>query len=189
MTKEELLDLIVSWENLPLLVRQLETEPKNLELLMELTFENRHPKSWRAAYIADQINDSQPELITPFIPKMILKLKKETSSSKKRHYLKLISQHKFPQKHQAFLVDYCLKCFTSASEPVANRVHAMQVLFQISETESGFKPELLSIIEHEMELHPTPGIVSRGKKLAKKLTEQTKKPGDFIYIQYPLRLQ
>jgi hypothetical protein len=174
MTKEELLDLIVSWENLPLLVRQLETEPENLQLLMDLAFENRHPKSWRAAYIADQINDDHPELIAPFISPMISTLKTETNSSKKRHYLKLISQHKFSQKHQAFLVDYCLKCFTSASEPVANRVHAMQILFHISEKEPGFKPELLSIIEHEMELHPTPGIVSKGKKLAKKLFEQTK---------------
>jgi hypothetical protein len=175
VTKEELLDLIVSWENLPLLVRQLESKPGNLQLLMNLAFESRHPKSWRAAYIADQINDDHPELIAPFIFEMILRLKTEKNSSKKRHYLKLISQHKFFQKHQVFLVDYCLECFTSADEPIANRVHAMQILFHISEKEPGFKPELLSIIEHEMELHPTPGIVSRGKKLAKKLFEQTKK--------------
>jgi hypothetical protein len=174
MTEEELLDLIVSWENLPLLFRQLESEPENLQLLINLAFENRHPKSWRAAYLADQINDKHPELIAPFISEMILQLKTEKNSSKKRHYLKLISQHNFSEKYHSFLVDYCLKCFTSAGEPIANRVHAMQILFHISEKEPDFKPELLSIIEHEMELHPTPGIVSRGKKLAKKLFEQTK---------------
>jgi hypothetical protein len=142
-------------------------------LLIDLAFNEQHPKSWRAAYIADKINDNHPELIAPFIPQMISRLKSETNISKKRHYLKLISQHHFPRKYHSLLVDYCLKCFTSASEPVANRVHAMQVLFNISEKESDFKPELLSIIEHEMELHPTPGIVSRGKKLVKKLVEQT----------------
>ncbi|MBW6533727.1 MAG: hypothetical protein K0B11_01845 [Mariniphaga sp.] len=174
MTKEELLELIVSWENLPLLVRQLESEPGKLRLLIDLAFNEQHPKSWRAAYIADKINDNHQELISPFIPEMILRLKTEKNSSKKRHYLKLISQHNFPRKFHSFLVDYCLECFSSSSEPVANRVHAMQVLFNISEKEPGFKPELLSIIEHEMELHPTPGIVSRGKKLVKKLLEQTK---------------
>lgn len=174
MTKEELLDLIVSWENLPLLVRQLELEPENLKLLMDLAFECRHPKSWRAAYIADKINDNHPKLIAPFISEMILRLKTEKNSSKKRHYLKLISQHNFSRKTHSFLVDYCLECFSSASDPIANRVHAMQVLFNISEKEPDFKPELLSIIEHEMELHPTPGIVSRGKKLVKKLIDQTK---------------
>jgi hypothetical protein len=173
MTKEELLDLIVSWENLPLLVRQLELEPEKLQVLIDLAFNGQHPKSWRAAYIADKINDNYPGLIAPFIPQMISRLKTETSSSKKRHYLKLVSQHHFSRKYHTLLVDTCLECFTSASEPVANRVHAMQILYNISEKESGFKPELLSIIEHEMELHPTPGIVSRGKKLVKKLKEQT----------------
>jgi hypothetical protein len=174
MTKEELLDLIVSWENLPLLVRQLESEPEDLQLLIDLAFESRHPKSWRAAYIADKINDNHPKLIAPFISDMIFRLKTETNSSKKRHYLKLISQHNFPVKFHSFLVGYCLESFCSASEPIANRVHAMQVLFNISEKEPDFKLELLSVIEHELELHPTPGIVSRGKKLVKKLKEQTK---------------
>ena len=174
MTKEELLDLIVSWENLPLLVRQFESEPENLQLLINLAFESRHPKSWRAGWIADKINENHPGLITPFIPAMILRLKTEKNSSKKRHYLKLISQHNFPGKYHSFLVDYCLECFCSSGEPIANRVHVMQVLFNISEKEPGFKPELQSIIEHEMELHPTPGIVSRGKKLVKMLKEQMK---------------
>ncbi|MCA1758674.1 MAG: hypothetical protein LC658_02800, partial [Bacteroidales bacterium] len=50
-----------------LLVRQLEMEPGNLQLLMDLAFNEEHPKSWRAAYIADKINDNHPELISPFI--------------------------------------------------------------------------------------------------------------------------
>lgn len=174
MTQKELRDLIVSWENLPLLVRQLENSPEDLKILMALAMEDKHPKSWRAAYIAEKINDNHPELIAPFIPEFIYQLKEEKSTSKKRHYLKLISLHGFHRKHHSFLVDYCLKCFTSASEPVANRVHAMQILFNISEKETDLKFELLSIIEHEMELHVTPGILARGKKLKKKLLEQTK---------------
>lgn len=139
---------------------------------MDLAFNGQHTKSWHAAYIADKINDNHPKLIAPFISEMVLRPKTEKNSSKKRHYLKLISQHDFPVKFHSFLVDYCLECFTSSSEPIANRVHAMQVLFNISEKEPDFKPELLSVIEHEIELHPTPGIVSRGKKLVKKLEEQ-----------------
>lgn len=173
MTQNELFDLIVSWENLPLLVRQLENNPENLNILIKLTLENEHPKSWRAAYIAEKINDNHPELIAPFLSEIIRRLKTEKNTSKKRHYLKLVSLHKVSERDISFLVNYSLKCFTSASEPVANRVHAMQILFNISEKETDFKPELLSIIEHEMELHPTPGIVSRGKKLVKKLFSQT----------------
>jgi hypothetical protein len=49
----------------------------------------------------------------------------------------------------------------------------MQVLYGISENEPDFKPELIQIIEQEMEYRPTPGIISRGSKLLKKLRKQT----------------
>lgn len=172
MTRKELLDLIVSWENLPLLIQEIQTNPENLKLLFELTFKSKHPKSWRAAYIVDKINDNHPELIAPFIPQMIFSLKTETNSSKKRHYLKLVSQHKFSPKHHSFLIDYCLNCFTSAGEPVSIRVHALQILFNISELEPDLKPELLSVINHEIKLHATAGIVARGRKLAGQLAKQ-----------------
>lgn len=41
----------------------------------------------------------------------------------------------------------------------------MQILFEISEYEPGFKPELIQLIEHEIEYHASPGIISRGKSL------------------------
>jgi len=50
----------------------------------------------------------------------------------------------------------------------------MQILYNISEKEPELKPELIDVIENEMELHPTPGILSRGKKILKKLHEQRK---------------
>ncbi len=174
MNKKELFDLILSWENLPLLLHKLVNQPDDLEQLMELALYSSHPKSWRAAYLAEKVHDEKPELLIPYLEAIIRRLKTETNSSKKRHYLKLISLNKIPEKHRPFLIDHCLDCFTSAHEPVAVRVHAMQVLFNISETEPSFKPELLSIIEHEMELHPTPGILSRGKKLAGILAGKTR---------------
>jgi hypothetical protein len=106
---------------------------------------------------------------------MILKLKTEDNSGKKRHFLKLLSMNEIPEQHFGFLVDYCLDTLGSGKEPPAVRVHAMQVLFNISEKEPEFKPELMVIIEHEMEFHSTPGILSRGNKLVKKLHQQTRK--------------
>ncbi len=174
MTIEELTELIVSWENLPLLIKEIENDPEELNLLMDFAFRSKHPKSWRAAWLADKIHERYPELIAPFTEQMIIRLKTETDDGKKRHFLKLISLNEIPKRHYTFLVNYCLGIFTSAREAVSVRVHAMQVLYNISENEPDFKPELLSIIEHEIDLHPTPGIISRGKKLAKKLFLQTK---------------
>jgi hypothetical protein len=172
--REEMLSLLIAWENLPLLISDLLAEPQKIEILMDIAINSSHPKSWRAAWMANKIHEVNPSLIVPYVEKMIIRLKKETCNSKKREFLKLISQHDFSGKYNSFLMDYCLNCFMSASEPVAARVHSMQVLYHISESEPEFKPELLAVIEHETELHSTAGIRSRAKRLAKMLMNSMK---------------
>jgi hypothetical protein len=166
---ETMLNLLSSWENLPLIISGIEANQDQMEQLMDIALYSIHPKSWRAAWVADKIHDKKPKWIIPYVEKMIIQLKKETSNSKKRQFLKLISLHEIPKKHFSFLIDYCMKAFTSQDEPAAVRVHSLQVLFNISEVVPDFRPELLTVIEHEIELHSTAGIISRGKLLAKKL--------------------
>jgi hypothetical protein len=175
MTKQELIDLLNAWENLDVLIKEMGANAEWFKILMDIALNNPEQRSWRAAYLADRIHDKYPALLLPYIDKMILKLKTEDNSGKKRHFLKLLSMNEIPEQHFGFLVDYCLDTLGSGKEPPAVRVHAMQVLFNISEKEPEFKPELMVIIEHEMEFHSTPGILSRGNKLVKKLHQQTRK--------------
>lgn len=172
MEKDDLLELIDSWENLTFAVREIGLHPELFSPLMEIALYHTAHKSWRAAYLADKIHDEYPELILPFIEPMIQQLEREKNSGKKRHFLKLLSTNEIPAEHYGFLVDYCINTLTSAKEPPAVRVHAMQLLFNISETEPELKPEILAVIEHEMEYHATAGILSRGSKIAKKLRKQ-----------------
>ncbi|MDD2381779.1 MAG: hypothetical protein WCY58_07700 [Mariniphaga sp.] len=172
MKPEELLDLLVSWDNLALVTKEIVARQEYFPVLMEIALYSRHPKSWRAAWVVDKIHATRPELVTPYLEQMIQQLRKENFPGKKRQFLKLISLHDIRQKHHSFLLDYCLECFLSAHEPVSVRVYALQVLYNISEVQTLFKPELLSIIEHELELQPVAGVHSRGKKLAKLLSRQ-----------------
>lgn len=172
MTKIELIELLDSWENLEITIREIIENPEYFGLLMSIALYNKEQKSWRAAYLADKIHDDFPELLQPFLPEIIAQLKIEKNLSKKRHFLKLISMNEIDKNHFGFLVDFCLQALTSAKEPPAVRVHAMQILYNISELETDLKPEVLAVIEHEMEYHSTAGILSRGSKLAKKLRTQ-----------------
>lgn len=172
MTKKELQEVINSWENLELTIHEIIKNQELMPVLMDLALHGSEPKSWRAAWLADKIHEKNPQLLIPWIGKMIETLQNDLPPGKKRHFLKLISLNKIEKRHFLFLMDYCLNTFTSWKEPVAIRVHAMQVLYNISEAEPDFKPELLAIIQHETELHPSAGIRSRGKKLAKQLHHQ-----------------
>jgi len=175
MTESDIFNIIESWQNFHFALKQLAQNPENIPVLMKVAIRSNKPNSWRALYLADKLHDIHPEQITPYIPEMIEQLKTEEHHGKKRHFLKLISQNQVVPNTFGFLLDYCLNTFTSSKEPVANRVHAMQILFNISETEPELKPELCEIILQEMEFHPTPGILSRGKKLTKKLQKQIRK--------------
>lgn len=170
MTKEELIELIDSWENLSYLVNEIALNPEHYKILMDLALYNLNRKSWRAAYLVDKINDIYPGLVRPFLHIMIEQVKIEKNESKRRHFLKLISMNDLSEKQKGLTLDFCIKTFTSAKEPVAVRVHAMQVLFNIAQSEPELKTEILAIIEHEMENHATAGIISRGKKLVQKLS-------------------
>ncbi len=172
MTEKELLEILDSWENLEITIQGIEKNPEYYSILMGIALYNKTPKSWRAAYLVDKIHENSPELIIPFIIEIIHQLKVEKHSGKKRHFLKQISLNKIPKEHFGFLVDYCLKALTSAKERPAVRVNAMQILYNISEIETELKPEILAVIEHEMEYHFTAGIISRGSKLVKKLRNQ-----------------
>ncbi|MDB4582185.1 hypothetical protein N9164_03465 [Draconibacterium sp.] len=172
MTKSDLIELLDSWENLEITIKEIIKNPEYFGLLMSIALHNKNQKSWRAAYLADKIHDEFPELLIPFLPEIVAQLKVERSTSKKRHFLKLISMNEIVEDHFGFLIDYCLQALTSAKEPPAVRVHAMQILYNISETETDLKPEILAVIEHELEYHSTAGILSRGSKLAKRLRKQ-----------------
>lgn len=172
MTKEELIDLINSWDNLQYLQSELVNNSEQYKLLTEIAFYSDDAKSWRAAYLIDKINDNYPGLISPFIDEMIEKLKTERSEGKRRHFLKLLSMNDLSINQMGYLTDFCIGVFTSDKEPVAVRVHAMQVLYNISEKQPDLKPEILLFVEHEMENHFSAGILSRGKKIAQKLRRQ-----------------
>jgi hypothetical protein len=169
MTGEQLLELLEAWENLGLIMNEIIAEPANYGKLVEIALHNKHPKSWRAAWLMDKINDQAPELIIDYIPKIIEQLKVEKSDGKKRHLLKLISLKEIPDLYLGFLTDFCITIFTSSKEPIAVRVHAMQILGNIAMKEPDLKPEIALIMEHEMENHGSAGIVSRCKKILKKL--------------------
>ena len=89
--------------------------------------------------------------------------------SKKRHLLKLISLHEVPEDKMARLLNHCMEVFTSVANPVAVRVHAMQILFNIALKEPGFAGELIDLIEYEIACHGSAGLASRGRKLLKLL--------------------
>lgn len=169
MEKQTLLNWLGAWENLNFIILEMQAHPEHYAVLVDIALYSPHPNSWRAAYLLDKMNDLDAQLLTPWLDEMIQQVQQETHGGKKRHFLKLISLHEIPEIQCGHLFNFCQGVFTHAKEATAVRVHAMQILFNISEKEPGIRQELLALIQHEMEHHPTAGILARGRRLCNKL--------------------
>lgn len=169
MNENEIQTLIQSWENLAILVRYIADYPEYLNIIVTKALDDSQPENWRAAWMVDKIHDKHPELIVPYLPLMTDFVLTTQNHGKKRHLLKLIGLHDIPKEKMGILLNFSMDIFTSASEPVAVRVHAMQILYNIAQKEPDFSGELIELIENEIEFHGSAGISSRGKKLLKKL--------------------
>lgn len=165
MTKADIIELIDLWENLPFLINEIARNSDYYQNLMEIALYDSNQKSWRAAYLVDKINDDYPKLLFPYLQKMIEQVRIEKNTGKKRHFLKLISMNDLNINQQGLVFDFCIETLKSAKEPAAVRVHAMQILQNIALKETELIPEILLVIENELEYHSTAGITSRGKKL------------------------
>jgi hypothetical protein len=173
MTENEIRILIQSWENLALLVRYISNYPEHLDVIMSKALDDSQPENWRAVWMVDKIHEKHPNLVIQYLPAMTEFLLTTRNASKKRHLLKLVSLHEVPEDKVALLLNFCVEVFTNATEPVAVRVHAMQILFNIAQKEHDFSGELIDLIEHEIEYHGSAGIASRGRKLIMEMHKMT----------------
>ncbi len=174
MTRTQLQEIIQSWENMPHVIAHSWEHPETLDILLSIAMDDSQAINWRAMYLFELIHNQYPELVIPYLPAMSDFLLTTKNSSKKRHLLKLISLHEIPEENMAMLLNFCIREFTNAAEPVAVRVHAMQILFNIAQREPEFAGELIDLIENEIEFHGSAGISSRGLKLLKRLKSPVK---------------
>ena len=177
MKKNELITFLDSWDTLSLLKNPTQGHNELVPLLMDIALNGSNRLSWRAAWIADKINEIEPGIIAGWIEPMTVALKGLKHSGKKRQFLKLISQYPILPENLSFLIDYCLQILENTVEPPAVKAHAMQILYNISEIQSGFKEELLAIMEFEIEISESPGIKARARKLAGMLSREVRAKG------------
>lgn len=165
MKKEDVIEMIASWENLDLFSRHMTDHPADLDLLMQVALDESKQEFWRAAWVADKINTTHPELIRPYLPSLFKALKATGNYSKMRHFLKIVSFHQIPVRQRSFLFDYCLNIFSDQSIPIAVRAHALQILYNIAQDEPGLKPELIQILEYELSFQESAGIRAKAKNI------------------------
>lgn len=167
MDFEAILSTFPGKEAAELIAKEIALEPRHMPKLWEFAT-NDHERAWRATWLMDKVYNEAPELIRPYIPKMIELIPSLKCESKQRQLLKLISCEPLPKNLSGEFINCCFDYLISSSTAVAVKVHAMQILFNFSQQEPDIKNELALVIEECM-IDGTTGFKARGRKLLKNL--------------------
>lgn len=130
------------------------------------------PFPHRASWVITTISDRYPELVRPYLKKIVSHIEKFDHSGIRRNLLRFIAETDVPKSLQGKLYDVCYRWLQSRLEPPAVKVHCMQILFNISEKEPDLRKELKLIIEDLID-HDSAAIKSRSRQLMKKINNHT----------------
>jgi hypothetical protein len=169
---ESMLMQEMSRRNIDMVVALLEKEPLFFHELFRIFLRNEDPVSRRAAWAIDLFSEKQPALLEPYIPELTGRLPAFTHDGMKRHSLRMISRSPLPDSnHTALLISLCFDWLVSGKEAIACKVHCMDILYKISQTEPDLKKELADTIEWRIE-EESAGFKSHGTKMLRKLYKE-----------------
>lgn len=169
---EELLLSELSKKTMEIAVDTINNQPQNFSVLWDIIKNSKPPLPSRASWAMTHCCDRNPEIFYPYIDDSIDLLTGTKDQAVMRNILRTLSKTPIKEDRMGELFDISLSIF-EMNYPPAVRVHAMQILFNISQIEKELQPELIDIIENSM-FEASVGLKNRGSKLVKKLKKQNK---------------
>ncbi len=124
----------------------------------------------RAAWVLSHCADKYIFLIQPHLPKLVEYLTKEgLHVAIRRNITRTLTKIDIPEELMGLVADACFTFLANPKETVAVKAFSMEVLFQMCKKEPDLAHELIPLIEENMEHNGTAGILSKGRKILKKL--------------------
>lgn len=129
--------------------------------------------AFRASWTLSKVCDKFPELIYPYLSKIVESLNKIDNESTLRSFLRIISLSdlgKINSRQHGMLADYCFSSLKSGFSAIAVKAYSMDILYMLSLIYPELANELSASIRILME-DGSAGITARGSMILKKLAE------------------
>ena len=150
------------------IARYIGSDKDRFAALMACFLKGEYLLAQRAAWVMSNCVEKFPGLIHPFLEQIILNLDRHVHDAVRRNTLRVLQFVELPQNLFGIAAERCFQLLASRNEPVAIKVFAMQVIFNMAQKEPDLKNELRLLIEEQMP-YATAGFISRGKRLLKAL--------------------
>jgi 8-oxo-dGTP diphosphatase len=150
-----------------------------LSKLVEYSYSTDDRLAFRASWILTKVCDKYPELLHPYLNKLVKDLDTIKNESTIRSFLRIISLSNMSMigKHEhGLLADFCFRNLNTGLSAIAVKAYSMEILYKLTLIYTELCNELASTISAIMEDGP-PGIKARGRMILRKLAENPIKPG------------
>ena len=136
--------------------------------LWQLVKEGEPPLPRRAAWVLELCAENHPHLTTPLLQEFVAQLEKPGHPAVGRHLAKILARRPIPEELQGILYDLCLRWILSPAQPVANKVHCMEIALGIARGNEDLAAELVLVIKDQLEFSSA-GFKARARKVFKTL--------------------
>ena len=154
-----------SKENAERIAQHIGTDPDKFAELMTLFLDDGHHLTQRAAWPLSKCIDRHPELLSPYLERVILNLQTDgLPVAVKRNTVRILQEVAVPEALLGPLAEVCFQFLESGDEPIAVKVFSMTILFNITKKEPDLKNELRLLIEAQLP-YGSAGFKARAKKI------------------------
>ncbi len=151
------------------IVKWVGWDKQRFKQLMLLFLEGEYRVTQRSAWMISTCADNHPELIRPYLKKMILKTQEPgVHDAVKRNVVRILQKIEIPVSLTGRVTDICFNFLADKKEAIAVRVFSMTVLYHITKKEPDLRNELRWLIEESLPEEKA-AFKSRGKKILKNL--------------------
>jgi len=133
--------------------------------LMKIFFAGEYRLTQRAAWPMNYCAQRRPELILPYLPKLIGYLERgDMHDAVKRNVVRLLQHVEIPRRLEGKVYSYCVDLIDDAREPVAVRAFALTVAARIAKSEPDLMSELRLVVRKHLP-HTTAAFQKRAREI------------------------
>ena len=133
--------------------------------LMKLFFAGEYRLTQRAAWPMNYCAERRPELIHPYLPKLLDCLERDdVHDAVKRNVVRLLQYIEIPRRLMGKVYALCVDLINDAYEPVAVRAFALTVAARIAKSEPDLMNELRLVVRKHLP-HTTAAFQKRAREI------------------------
>lgn len=152
------------------IVEYIGDRPDRFKVLMNLFYGEDKRLSQRAAWPMSNIGLKQPQLVKPYLKRMVEQLNEDTHVAVKRNILRVIQTYNLPEDLAGEAFEYAFNLMLSPKEAVAIRAFSITTVANICSRYPELKQEVTQAIDMIMEDAERPAILVRCRDARKVLS-------------------